>query len=123
MVCYSGEIFGVRTIGGNYGPGGMQLPPGPQMLFQQVTLTRPPTGVYKGVTVSHPSQHSSHTLLPPGGMKRSRSPSPPSHQSNNYKFGPFKPPPHAVHSYPHSKVKQSYIPYFATIILKFIHYL
>ncbi|ODM93902.1 G protein pathway suppressor 2 [Orchesella cincta] len=75
---------------------------GPQMFLQQVTLTRPPTAVYKGVPVSHqPAPHSSHTLLPPGGLKRSRSPSPPLHQSNNYKFGPFKPPPHALHSYPH----------------------
>ncbi|ODM87203.1 G protein pathway suppressor 2, partial [Orchesella cincta] len=97
----SGEIFGVRQMG-NYAPGMQMTPGGPQMFLQQVTLTRPPTAVYKGVPVSHqPAPHSSHTLLPPGGLKRSRSPSPPLHQSNNYKFGPFKPPPHALHSYPH----------------------
>lgn len=61
----SGEIFGVRGVG-NYAPG-MQIPPaGQQMFLQQVTLTRPPpTAVYKGVPVSHPPAHSSHTLLPP----------------------------------------------------------
>lgn len=59
---FSGEVF--RSIG-NYGPA-MQLPQGgPQMFLQPVTLTRPQTSVYKGVPVSHPPPHTSHTLLPP----------------------------------------------------------